>query len=393
MDKEIGSLAELLTKTGKYKEAIKIIVQKSKEIMESDRACLIVKTKEGKLRIESGVPENDHGIGMELTPETGETVMKKALEGKSPVKKNVSDPELVYLGDFARVRGITSFFAIPLYCEGETLGILVLDFVRGREISAEKFSQIEPLAHFASLAIWLERHKKEVREKSNLSLLLMNALEVSHDMKNFLNPAKISVDFAIELIDELINSSENRKECLLAIKSNLEKTAENINKAANYLGQIKQGVMLAPKEPKFEKVDINEFLKSELITLSKCWPKIVFDDDLEDGNVIVEIDTGLISNCHNNVVANAIDANAGKFTVKTRFSDQEARIFYINDGDDIDRAVIDKIFNPFETTKDCGWGVGLVNVKYIIEKIHGGKIEVKNINDGVIFTVALPIKK
>ncbi len=52
---------------------------------------------------------------------------------------------------------------------------------------------------------------------------------------------------------------------------------------------------------------------------------------------------------------------------------------------------IDRVFDPFVTTKDMGMGLGLAISKKIIED-HGGKIKVKSrLPKGTTFTVSLPV--
>lgn len=52
---------------------------------------------------------------------------------------------------------------------------------------------------------------------------------------------------------------------------------------------------------------------------------------------------------------------------------------------------LDKIFNPFFTTKKSGSGIGLSISKEIIEK-HKGKIEA-NTDNNTVFKIKLPIYK
>jgi len=56
----------------------------------------------------------------------------------------------------------------------------------------------------------------------------------------------------------------------------------------------------------------------------------------------------------------------------------------------IDENIIDKIFEPYFTTKDSGMGIGLYMSKVIIEEHMDGSLKVKNISNGVLFEISLP---
>lgn len=390
-NRETEKLAGLLTKVGSYKEVIGIIVQQSLEIIGSDRSCLVIKTSDNRFRVEAGIPEATHGIGTILSKENGEDFFNDLIAGGChELIKDLS--KVSYMAGHIKEYNITSLLVVPLFHHCQPMGVLVLDFVCGHEISDEKLSQVKSLGHFAALAIWLEQHKREMREKSKFFLMAQNTAEVAHDTKNSLQKALGFSDLALENLIDLINSPRKTKKAMEVIVANMKKSRESIKISVDYFNQIKNG--MNPKESKFQTVNINEFLEDEIITLSKCWPKMSFHFDFDNDGLTVEIDAESMSNFHDNLVSNALMANAGNFTVKTKaLEDQKVAIFYINDGDTIDPAVLDKIFDPFETTKADGWGVGLVIAKNIIERIHGGKIKPENIQDGVMFTVTLPIKQ
>ena len=69
-------------------------------------------------------------------------------------------------------------------------------------------------------------------------------------------------------------------------------------------------------------------------------------------------------------------------------------IIFEDEGEGIPEENIEKIWNPFFTTKEMGTGLGLGIVKNIIES-HGGKIEIGNNYPmrGTKVTLQLPAKK
>ena len=62
-------------------------------------------------------------------------------------------------------------------------------------------------------------------------------------------------------------------------------------------------------------------------------------------------------------------------------------------GNGVPEKILDKIFQPFFTTKPTGQGTGLgLSLSYDIVKAHGGEIKVSTKeNEGTEFTILLPI--
>ena len=101
-----------------------------------------------------------------------------------------------------------------------------------------------------------------------------------------------------------------------------------------------------------------------------------------------------------NILNNAIDAKIVKsqtikFDAKIEINifqeDKNIVISIFNNCGNIDEKIIERIFEPYFTTKfeDQGTGIGLYMTKVIIEKNMKGKIEAKNLNDGVEFIIKL----
>jgi signal transduction histidine kinase len=62
-----------------------------------------------------------------------------------------------------------------------------------------------------------------------------------------------------------------------------------------------------------------------------------------------------------------------------------------NEGNAIPQQELQKIFDPFYTTKHYGTGIGLTLCKRIVET-HRGSISVKSDEEGTVFTVWIPLK-
>jgi len=99
-----------------------------------------------------------------------------------------------------------------------------------------------------------------------------------------------------------------------------------------------------------------------------------------------------------NLLKNAIEAldgrDDGRVQVSTHyaFSDEtpSIEIGIEDNGGGVDPALIDRLFEPYVTSKAKGTGLGLAIVKKIIEE-HGGIITAENVAQGARFTVRLPV--
>lgn len=96
-----------------------------------------------------------------------------------------------------------------------------------------------------------------------------------------------------------------------------------------------------------------------------------------------------------NLLINAAQAieGRGNIAVRTGFSADEVWVEIEDDGQGMSESVRQRIFEPFYTTKPIGKGTGLgLSMAFdIVEKRHGGRIEVKSTPDvGSTFRVSLP---
>jgi len=81
------------------------------------------------------------------------------------------------------------------------------------------------------------------------------------------------------------------------------------------------------------------------------------------------------------------------FSVTTKKKVHTIELTVKDNGNGIPQKVIDKIFQPFFTTKPTGEGTGLgLSLSYDIIKAHGGEIKVNTIEgEGTEFIIQLPV--
>ena len=79
--------------------------------------------------------------------------------------------------------------------------------------------------------------------------------------------------------------------------------------------------------------------------------------------------------------------------VNTKKDGDKIIISVKDNGPGTPQKIIDKIFQPFFTTKPTGQGTGLgLSLAYDIVKAHGGEIKVETKeNEGTVFIIQLPV--
>lgn len=117
--------------------------------------------------------------------------------------------------------------------------------------------------------------------------------------------------------------------------------------------------------------------------------------------LIVPLDASQIEDALLNVISNAVDAieaGEGRVIVRLRLTGPEdggspsgeAIIEVEDDGRGIAESDLERIFEPFFSTKPEGSGIGLATVRRIM-RAHGGQIEVRSdLGRGSVFTLRLP---
>jgi len=95
-----------------------------------------------------------------------------------------------------------------------------------------------------------------------------------------------------------------------------------------------------------------------------------------------------------NLIVNAQQAmsgTGGELLLETRRKDQEVEIRVTDTGPGIEPRRLEKIWQPFFTTKEGGTGLGLPTTRRIIEELGGDISVFSELGRGTRFTISLPV--
>ncbi len=397
--KDVVEIAELLLASqGEYHRIINVIVESTQKISGADRACLIIKNKKEELIIKVGFPQHAHGIGKKITLDTGETFLRQVMTDECIVlvTNPYEDSRVAYMRELVLTYGISSILFLPLFFEGESIGILVFDWVGGEKFSKEIIEKIKLLGRLASKAIGMEYKGRKDQEKilqdEKLRTLGEHSSQVAHIIRNSL---VIIGGFSGRLLKCLSKESRSGEP---KIDSELAETllgnAKIIDNESKKLERIVNDVLTftSLKKPIMETCNINKFLKEELPRISNgIKPALKFSKRLNGVNTA--FDKNMLSICIADLIQYAAEASASRILIKTKLKpkQKEIMISVINNGKQINPHIIKDIFSPFVTTEIDGTGLGLANVQSIIRR-HGGNIYVLS-GDTTEFRIALPLTK
>jgi signal transduction histidine kinase/ligand-binding sensor domain-containing protein len=271
----------------------------------------------------------------------------------------------------------------------------------------------------------IELHEKMTELKSTQAQLIQSekmaslgelTAGIAHEIQNPLNFVNNFSEVSMELVDEIMDEQKKPQdqmdssllgELLTDIKDNLSKIMHHGKRADSIVKGMLQHSRShsGTKEPTSLNVLVDEYLRLAyhgLRAKDKTFnAQLITDYDplITQINIVGQD----ISRVVLNLITNALYAvNQKKLqqqgyeptvSVKTRKDQDRVWIAIEDNGTGIPSKVIDKIFNPFFTTKPTGHGTGLgLSMAYDIIKAHGGELTVDTTEgEGTTFTISLPL--
>jgi signal transduction histidine kinase len=247
----------------------------------------------------------------------------------------------------------------------------------------------ELAASFNEMSASLKEQMLKMQRTEQMVIVGELAAGLAHEIKNPLAGIKV----AIQVLSEEASLSEEDRGVIRKVAKEVVRLEALMR---NFLNFAK------PSKPQLADLNVNSLINSVLAFYVKSRP---VSADYPNGVRITKdlqpvpntmADPMQLQQIFLNLVLNAVDAmpNGGTIDVRTHFDEGPGNIWVeISDtGKGIKKENIDKIFQPFFTTKAKGTGLGLAISKQLVEQ-HGGAIMVDdNPAGGTIFRIQLPLQ-
>jgi len=235
-----------------------------------------------------------------------------------------------------------------------------------------------------------EEREDQLQQELNLAGRLASigqlAAGVAHEINN---PLTGVIGFSHLMLSRDI--PDDMKQDLQVIHSEAQRVAKIVENLLAFAHQRKTGR---------EYVDINDIITRvlELRAYEMKVNNIEVETQLNPHLPTTVADAGQLQQVFLNIILNAEyfmakAKNKGKLLVKTEKIDGKIRASFSDDGAGISRENLDKIFNPFFTTKEVGKGTGLgLSICHGIITQHQGRIYAESeLGKGAAFVIELPI--
>ncbi|GAB4344275.1 MAG: hypothetical protein Kow0099_23580 [Candidatus Abyssubacteria bacterium] len=229
--------------------------------------------------------------------------------------------------------------------------------------------------------------EQKLAQATRLSALGNLAAGVAHEIGNPLNGIKLTISHLKDLFAQKELDDES-----------FEKYSETIVKEVNRLDDIVRGFLTLAKERELslQSCKVDKLLREtvHLIEKEADSRRIAIQTDIRPVQNDIFADPQLMKSALLNILINAMDASSEGSQIHVNLKEENGHIVIsIEDqGEGMSPDVLDRVFDPYFSTKSSGTGLGLSLTKNIIERHEGDIFIESEEGKGTVVTVMIPSK-
>ena len=363
------------------------------------------------------------------------------VENATPVFMNDIDSEYSrYVPFRAKPKAgevVSSMIYLPMLIDERIVGVISAQSFKKNAYNQYQFDMLSNLANFVAIAFDnafayekinkantdLKAAQTQLIQSEKLASLGQLTAGIAHEIKNPLNFvnnfSELSIELVAEVIEELVKLSDKispkDSDYIKGILQDIESNVKRINEHGKRADSIIRGMLLHSRgrAGEMQPTDINSML-AEYVALgyhgmraSDNTFNIRIESEYDKTIGLVNVVPQDISRVFLNIINNACYSTAQKkkelkdsyfpvLRVSTRQDEDKVIILIRDNGKGIPQNIIDRIFNPFFTTKPAGSGTGLglsISFDIIVREHHGEMKVISQEGEYAEFIISIPVSK
>ncbi len=231
----------------------------------------------------------------------------------------------------------------------------------------------------------LKKSREDLKRAERIAAWRDVARVLAHEVRNPLTPIRLSVERLTarykDKQPDFPDILEKSSEVILSEISALERLVKEFSNFARL------------PTPVLKPTNINMLIDAVVAGYESYSPSVKLVKKIDASITEMPLDGELMKQVFSNILKNGFDAledKAGEIRVTTRKFEKGIRVEFEDNGRGIQPDLIDKVFEPYFTTKTKGTGLGLAIVKHIIDE-HGGDVVIESqIGSGTKVIISLP---
>ena len=212
------------------------------------------------------------------------------------------------------------------------------------------------------------------------------ARRLAHEIKNPLTPIQLSAERVQNKIIDKLNETD--KELLNKSTNTIIKQVDALKLMVNEFAEYSRTPSIVRKTVNITELidEISYLYSDQRIEIQKIYPNKIKELKIDENKF-----RQVLINIFDNSKAATENTKHPKIVITVKYNKNFIMLKFEDNGIGIPKEIMEKIYEPYVTSKKTGTGLGLAIVHKIIEE-HSGSIEINNINpNGVSTLITLPL--
>lgn len=388
LSNQLSSLFQVMTSLhegSNLDEILRFISEEFPRLLPLDWIGILFVIGDGKIQLEKGYAdqhaENFGSIRFDLDG----TLLQASLESQQPlhipdIEARLKENKVYKFLNILVQKQCKEAIFVPLEASGSLPGVLVFASKQSHAYTPEHLSLLKNLSLLITLSF---SRTVKLAEYQHLAAIGRFATGIAHEIRSPLATINMALDY--------FKTGQ--------VSDSLKKRAQLASEEAERVTRLMEDILLyaKPLQIKTTKVDLVETMKhiAQLYADSLQEKNLKFELISTESSAMVEADEDRIKQVIINLLLNAIQASAhgGSIVAILTIEPESHWVSFelTNFGETVPGADLERIFEPFYTTRAHGTGLGLNIAKRIVEA-HGGEIGAESVasQGATTFQLTLP---